>query len=86
MGVRDSGGDVGLFRLLQTTAHRVARDRLLRWTTRFDGGGGRWAGDSRTFEALREDCSVRTGCSEFKGRSRSPILREHGMQCRRYTM
>lgn len=53
MGVRDSDGDVGLFRLLRTTVHRVARDRLLRWPTRLDGGGGRWAGDSRTFEALK---------------------------------
>lgn len=56
VGVRDSDGDVVLFRLLRTTVHRVARDRLLRLTTRWDGGGGRWAGDSRTFEALKEDC------------------------------
>lgn len=56
VGVRDSDGDVGQFRLLRMTAHLVARDRLLRLTTRLDGGGGRWAGDSRTFEALKEDC------------------------------
>lgn len=85
-GVRDSDGDGGQFPLLPMTVHLVARDRLLRLTTRLDGGGGRWAGDSRTFEALKEDCWVRMGCSEFKGRSRGPILREHGMQCRRYTM
>lgn len=55
MGVQNSGDVDCRSPLLQTTAHLDARDRLLRLTTRFDGGGGRWAGDSRTFEALKED-------------------------------
>lgn len=54
MDARDSDDDVDdLLRLLRMTAHRDARDRLPRSTTRFDGGVGRWAGDSRTFEALK---------------------------------
>lgn len=55
VGVQNNGDVDCRSPLLQTTAHLDARDRLLRLTTRFDGGGGRWAGDSRTFEALKED-------------------------------
>lgn len=70
LNVRSSDGDgdetlqIGL--LLRMTARQDARDRLPRVTTRFDGGGGRWEGDSRTFEALEEDDGTRMGCSEFK--------------------
>jgi hypothetical protein len=56
MDVQSNGGGVDyLLRLLRTTAHRDARVRLPRATTRFDGGVGRWARNSRTFEALTED-------------------------------
>lgn len=47
-----SGGSFRQCLLLQTIAHRDFHGLLLA-TTRLDGDCCRWAGDSRTFEALR---------------------------------